>query len=53
MQPLHRIRFGNIKVKVRQSLFGNTLIWSRKGITFVLMGELSVEEMMKIVRSMK
>ena len=49
----HPIEFGDVKVRFREGPFGNTLVWSKKNMTFVLMGELNLEEMVKIAHSMK
>ena len=47
------IEFGDIKVRFREGPFSNTLVWNKENMTFVLMGELNLEEMVKIAHSMK
>ncbi len=53
MMQQHPIEFGDVKVRFREGLFGNTLVWNKENRTFILMGELNLEEMVKIAHSMK
>jgi len=50
----HReLMFRGMKMRFREGIYGNTLVWSSSGKTFVLIGELPLDEMLKIARSMK
>lgn len=53
MRHHHFIEFGDLKMKVRENPFGKTLVWTKKGKTFVLMGGLPLEELVKVACSIE
>jgi len=54
MMRHHRpIESGDLKMKVRENPFAKTLVWTKNGRTFILMGDLSLEELVKVASSIK
>jgi len=47
------MNFNDMRIRFREGPYGKTLVWNIKKKTFVLMGELSLKELVKIVRSIK
>ncbi len=53
MGPHKQMRFDNVRIRFKEGPYGKTLVWNRKRKTFVLMGEVPLEELIKIARSIK
>ncbi len=47
------MRFDDVQIRFREGPHCKTLAWNRKKKTFVLIGEISLEELVKIARSIK
>jgi len=53
MGPHKWMNFDNLGIRFREGPYGKTLVWNRKKKTFVLMGEVPLEELVKIAQSIK
>jgi len=54
MMGHHRfINSGNLKIRLREGPHGRTLVWNRMGRTFILMGETTLKELIKVASSIE
>ena len=53
MGNFHRFRFGSLKGRLRVREDEKTLVWNKSKITFILIGDISKEELRRIAESVK
>jgi len=53
MRNFQRLRFGSLGGKIRVGEDEKTLVWNKSGMTFVLMSDISKEELRRIAESVK
>ncbi len=53
MRNFQRLMFGSLEAKIRVGEDEKTLVWNKSGMTFVLMSDVSKEELRKIAESVK
>lgn len=53
MQHHRWVEAGKTRIRYRTGPYGSTLVWEQEGSTFVLIGEISVEELIKIAQSVQ
>lgn len=53
MGSFQRLRFAGLEGKLRVSEDEKTLVWNKSGMTFILMGDISEEELRRIAESVK
>jgi len=54
MMRRHRwMMFDNMRIRYKIGHYGSSLVWNRQGRTFILIGDLPLEELKKIVQSIK
>ena len=50
----HRfIHSGNLRIRLREGPHGKTLVWDREEKTFILMGEVTLKELIKVASSIE
>jgi len=53
MENFERLRFGSLEGRIRVGEDEKTLVWNKSGMTFVLMSDISKEELRRIAESVK
>ena len=53
MEYEHEVKSGNLSLKFKRTALENTLVWGERGKTFVLMGPISLEDMLEMAKSIQ